>query len=188
MIRPWRVLASRHVVADRWIRVRADHCQTAEGVDIDPFYVLEYPDWVQIVAISPQQEVLLIRQYRHGVGQTSLELPAGAVDAADPNVLAAAERELLEETGCKGRAGRVVHCSAVNPANHTNRLHTVLITEVEAVQAPAQDPTEVIEVVWTPRDAALAAACSGAIPALQAASLLAGYMTLGWLVAPVIMS
>ena len=57
MIRPWRVLASRHVVADRWIRVRADHCQTAEGVDIDPFYVLEYPDWVQIVAISSNSTI-----------------------------------------------------------------------------------------------------------------------------------
>ena len=181
MILPWRVLTSRYVVADRWIRLRADRCQTADGVDIDPFYVLEYPDWVQVVAISPQEQVLLIRQYRHGVAETSLELPAGAIDDADADILAAAERELLEETGCRGQSARLVHSSAVNPANHANRLHTVLITDVEALQKPAQDPTEIIEVMWTSRPAALAAACSGAIPALQAASLMVAYMSLGWL-------
>ena len=60
-LRPWRVQASRLALVDRWIRVRADDCLTAEGVEVAPFYVLEYPDWVHVVAVSPDQQILLIR-------------------------------------------------------------------------------------------------------------------------------
>ena len=179
-LRPWRVQASRLVLVDRWIRVRADDCRTAEGVEVAPFYVLEYPDWVHVVAVSPDQQILLIRQYRHGVAAMSLELPAGGIDAAE-DPLTAATRELLEETGCRGKRPRTVHSSPVNPASHSNRVHTVLIEGVQEMAAPAQDPTEVIESLWVSREAAYAAACSGELPALQAASLLAAYAQLGWL-------
>ncbi len=121
-LRPWHVRASRYVLVDRWLRARADDCVTAEGADVAPFYVLEYPDWVHVVAVSPDQQILLIRQCRPGVGAISLELPAGAIDSAEDPAMAAA-RELFEETGCRGASAQPVHSSPANPASHTNKIH-----------------------------------------------------------------
>ena len=64
----WRVTGSRYVHKDRWIAVRADDCVTEDGVSVAPYYVLEYPDWVEIVALDADDNLLLVRQYRHGVG------------------------------------------------------------------------------------------------------------------------
>ncbi len=102
---PWTVERSFHVVKDRWISLRADTCRTREGVSIDPFYVLEYPDWVQIVAIDEDDKLILVEQYRHGLEIISLELPTGGMEAQDGDPLSAARRELAEENGL--RIGRL---------------------------------------------------------------------------------
>jgi hypothetical protein len=68
---PWRVKASRHIHKDRWISVRADDCITADGVDVSPFYVLEYPDVVLVLAITADNQIILVRQYRHGLGDVT---------------------------------------------------------------------------------------------------------------------
>jgi len=170
----WRVTASRHVLKDRWISVRADDCLTIENVAIAPFYVLEYPDWVHIVALGPDDSVLLVRQYRHGQGGFSLEIPAGAMDEADADPLAAARRELLEETGCAGDLV-LVGVTSPNPSTHANRVHTVVARNVVRVAEPSADPTERIEVVWTPVATALRQATNGEMTAaIQVASLLVG--------------
>ena len=80
---PWRTLSSTSVVRDRWIDVRADRCVTPSGVEISPYYVLRYPDWVHVVALTPERGLVLVRQYRHGAGQWFLELPAGGLDGRD---------------------------------------------------------------------------------------------------------
>jgi len=180
-LRPWRVERSRRLVDDRWLRLRADDCVTADGQAVSPFYVLEYPDWVHVVAVSPDDRILLIEQYRHGIGQVSLELPAGAIDAEDADPIAAARRELAEETGCEGGAAQLLPASAVNPASHTNRAQTVVIRDVVRTQAPAFDPGEDIEAFWACPEEALAHASAGRIPGLQAASLAAAFLALGWL-------
>jgi hypothetical protein len=79
----WHIVKSETLIKDRWIDLRADACVTSSGVDIAPYYVLAYPDWVHVVAITPDDQLVLVRQYRHGVGEILLELPAGAVEAAD---------------------------------------------------------------------------------------------------------
>lgn len=170
----WRVTASRHVLKDRWISVRADDCLTDENVVIAPFYVLEYPDWVHIVALDLDDNVLLVRQYRHGQGDFSLEIPAGAIDETDADPLAAARRELLEETGCTGDLA-LVGVTAPNPSTHANRIHTVVARNVVRVAEPLVDPTERIETVWTPVATALRQATNGEMmTAIQIASLLIG--------------
>src|SRR5262249_43293025 len=92
----WAVESSTYVLKDRWISVRADTCRTTDGVEISPFYVLEYADWVQIVAVDDQDHVVFVEQYRHGLGITSLELPTGAMEPEDTDSIAAAQRELAE--------------------------------------------------------------------------------------------
>jgi 8-oxo-dGDP phosphatase len=96
---PWKTLSSRYIVRDRWMTLRADRCETGAGVVLDPYYVQEPEDWVQVVAFDSQDRVLLIRRYRHGAGLISTELPCGVVERGETPALAAA-RELLEETGC----------------------------------------------------------------------------------------
>ena len=128
MVRPWQTLASRPVHSDRWIDLRADTCRTPGGTDIAPYYVLTYPDWVHVVALTLGGGIVMVEQYRHGAGAICLELPGGAVDAGDADLLAAARRELREETGFTAAAWKHVSSLYANPAIQTNRVHTVLAT------------------------------------------------------------
>ncbi|MGO4408046.1 NUDIX hydrolase [Bosea sp. RAF48] len=126
MDKKWTTQASRTVIKDRWINLRADDCFTPSGHEVAPFYVLDYPDWVHVVAITPSDELVLVRQYRHGASDFFLELPAGTVDATDTDPTQAASRELEEETGYRAADYRFVTSLYANPGNQTNRVHTYL--------------------------------------------------------------
>ena len=176
----WTVLASRHVHRDRWVSLRADDCLTADGTPVAPYYVFEYPDWVHVVALDEADNLLLVRQYRHGWGGWSVEIPAGMMDAEDPSPLAAAARELLEETGCAAERMEVISITSPNPATHTNRIHTVLARGVRRVQAQSLDATEAIETEWVSLPEALRLARSGEfVTAIQLASLYAALIAAG---------
>ncbi|MGB0581764.1 MAG: NUDIX domain-containing protein, partial [Limisphaerales bacterium] len=82
-LQPWTVSESRHVVTSPWMNLRADVCETADGVKLDPFYVMEAPDWVHIVPFDSDDRLLVTRQYRHGNEQIQWEIPCGMVDEAD---------------------------------------------------------------------------------------------------------
>lgn len=178
---PWRVLSSEHLQRDGWISLRADRCVTDEGVEVVPYYVLEYPDWVHVVAVDQDRRVLLVEQYRHGAAAVTLELPAGRMDSSDASVEATACRELLEETGCAGQDFAVVNSSSPNPASHNNRVHTVLATGVEHREAPVDDPRERLRTTWVSRGEAFSLATQGVLPAMQAASVFSAFQHLGWL-------
>lgn len=157
----WRVRRSRHVFRDRWVSLRADDCVTPTGVEIAPFYVLEYPDWVHVVALDADHHVLLVQQYRHGFGGVTLELPGGMMDAQDGDPLTTAARELVEETGYTAASFRLLASLSPNPATHTNRLHVVLGQVAQLVQEPCLDAGENIVVVRIPAVEALQMALKG---------------------------
>ncbi len=142
MALPWRTLSSRTLLQDRWIDLRADDCETAGGVRIAPYYVLGYPDWVHVVAITQDQHVVLVEQYRHGAGITSLEPPGGVVDAGDADVIAAGQRELREESGFAADDFQLVASLYANPATQPNRNHTVLATGCRRVGNPQLEAGE----------------------------------------------
>ncbi len=148
---------------------------TPSGVEIAPFYVLEYPDWVHVVAIDAENHVLLVRQYRHGYGGTSLELPGGMVDAEDASPLAAAARELTEETGYASETLRLLASLSPNPATHTNRVHVVLAQPVRCTGPALPEPGEDITLVRLPAAEAAAMALSGdMVPAQHVGMLMIG--------------
>jgi 8-oxo-dGTP pyrophosphatase MutT (NUDIX family) len=174
-VAPWNITASRHVLKDRWISVRADDCRTSEGKEIAPFYVLEYPDWVQVVAIDTEDNVILVEQYRHGLGIISLELPAGAIESTDASPLIAGARELQEETGYGGPSWQCAGRLSPNPASHNNLCHVVVALNVSFQRAVIDDPTERVRVVRVPIRAAIDLAMSGGIvQAMHVASMFLG--------------
>ena len=175
----WTVRRSRHVLRDRWISVRADDCYTPAGVDVSPYYVLEYRDFVHVLALDQEDQVVLARQYRHGLGEVCLELPGGIMDAGEADPIEAAIRELREETGFSGGQFGRLATLAVNPANFSNRLHLVGARGV--VAGPAQpDTAEEIEVVLVARAEARRLALSGAIMNAQHVGLLLLGLSTDW--------
>src|SRR6188474_2464273 len=143
-ITPWKVLQSNYLRND----VRVDKCETSNGKIIEPL-VLEYGTWVTTVALTQHQEVLLIKQYRHGAQKIIWELPGGAVDE-DEKPITAAKRELLEETGYSSdniiEIGRV----SPNPASHTNLMYAYIALDAKRVGSQALDEIEEIEVYPIP--------------------------------------
>jgi 8-oxo-dGTP pyrophosphatase MutT (NUDIX family) len=150
-LKHWRVTASKVVLADRWIRVRADSCLAPSGDVVDPFYVLEYSDWVHVVALTDDDHLVMNRQYRHAAGEVHLELPGGVMDAADAgDPIVAGRREFREETGHAAREFRRVISLRPNPATHTNRVHTVLALGAHPDGAQSFDNGEEIAVERIP--------------------------------------
>jgi 8-oxo-dGTP pyrophosphatase MutT (NUDIX family) len=146
----WEIINSKYVVKDRWLTLRADECRKANGQIIAPYYVLEYPPWVNVLALTPQHNVVLIKQYRHGVRQVILELPGGAVDEQDASILDAAQRELREETGYEAEEWREGGTFCASPSNHTNTAHCFLAFGARHVTEPQRETSEDIEVVLMP--------------------------------------
>jgi 8-oxo-dGTP pyrophosphatase MutT (NUDIX family) len=181
MVKPWQTLSTRSILTDRWINLRADDCLTQSGKEIAPYYVLSYPDWVFVIALTPDDQIVLVEQYRHGAAATCLEVPAGAIEAKDVGAEAAARRELAEETGFTAEDVRIVSCLYANPANQTNRVHTVLATGCRRVAKPAlEDGEDGLTVHCIPVADVLAGLGSGVLSqSMHVAGLLLGLSAAG---------
>lgn len=146
-IRPWQILDSRYLVSRPWLTARRDTVlNPGNGVVNDEYYVLEYPKWVNIIAITDDDRFVLVRQYRHGLGIIARELCAGVVEQGE-EPLEAARRELLEETGYGGGEWRELMTIGQNPGTCNNLTHCFLARGVKRVDSQHLDATEDIEVV-----------------------------------------
>ncbi len=176
----WNLLNSKYVVKDKWISVRADTCQMPNGKIVEPYYVLEYPTWVNVVALTKNQKIVLVKQYRHGLQKIVLELPSGAVEAEDLSLVAAVKRELLEETGYTSDNFIETGILSPNPANHNNLTHCFLATNVEKIADLNLDDTEQIDVLVLPLEKVIEEIESGILlQALHISSLFLALKNLG---------
>lgn len=149
MIKPWSHVRSQSRQSYRVFSVRTDITRSPRtGLEHD-FFVIESNDWVNIIPLTDDQHVIMVRQYRHGSKEITLEIPGGLLDPGDTPE-EAARRELLEETGY--RAGKWLKLGDLspNPAIFNNRCHLFLAQTMEKVSDPEPDQTEDIEVVSVP--------------------------------------
>lgn len=126
------------------------------------FVIVSAPDWVNVVAHTTDDRLVLVNQFRYGIDAFSWEVPGGVIDAGEDPV-AAGVRELLEETGYAGERARLLASVHPNPAFLNNRCHLVLVEECRLVSPPAWDPDEEIEVAAVPTSEVYARARSGGI-------------------------
>jgi 8-oxo-dGTP pyrophosphatase MutT (NUDIX family) len=126
--------------------VEGAHPQTGA---IKRFSVIECVDWVNVIALTPEDRVVLIRQFRAGTNTICLEIPGGMVDAGEAPEIAAA-RELEEETGYTADVWRHLGTSAPNPAIQSNRLHSYLALDARPTRPTRFDSSEVIAIDTAP--------------------------------------
>lgn len=158
----WKVYSSRYLLKRPWLRLREDHVVLPSGVEMEEFHVAEYPDWACVLCLTAGRQMVLAEQYRHGVAQLSLELPAGAIDRNE-QPLDAARRELLEETGYEAKDWTLLGRCAQDPGRQNNFAHLFLAQDAERVAAPKPDRGEQIVVRLFELDEAVRLAESGAI-------------------------
>lgn len=179
-LKPWTIRSSRTIVKDKWIDLTAESCVTPRGELIEPFYLLKPRDWCCIMAIDAEDHVIFVRQYRHGIRATSLELPGGVIDEVDASPATAAARELMEETGYGCGPAETVGTFSANPHNHTNFMHVFLARGAARCRAPNPDFGEALAIERHPVGSIDGLIRSGAIVhGLQIAALVQCLHALG---------
>jgi 8-oxo-dGTP pyrophosphatase MutT (NUDIX family) len=141
-IMPWRRTGDRTVLRDRWIHLRAERWETPRGVSLDPWWMLDWPNLVHVVALTPDDRLVLVRQFRPGAGLVTLELPGGIIESGESDPVAAGRREFTEETGYTALEFRHLVDLPPDPAHCSNRLHFVLALGCSPERQQVLDPGE----------------------------------------------
>ena len=141
----WETVSSEYIFRRPWLTVRHDKVKLPDGRINPEFYVLEYPDWVNVIAITEDGHIVMERQYRQGLGKTCYEIPAGVMEKGE-NAEEAARRELEEETGYGGGEWKEIMLISGNCSTTSNLTHCFLATGVRKISAQHLDSTEDLSV------------------------------------------
>ena len=142
----WKVLESEYLYHEPWLTIRKEKCELPDGRIMPAYYTLEYPSWVSAFALTKDNKVVMVKQYRHGLGVVSTELPGGVVDK-DETPEEAIKRELKEETGYEFSSFEFLGKISPNPATSNNYMHMFLAKNGEEIHDQNLDDTEDVEVV-----------------------------------------
>lgn len=163
-MKPWKVLEKKILLERRWLTIFEERVELPNGAVIDEFHVARQPDWTAVLAVTGQgrahDEVILVEQYRHGLGRGSLELPAGVVDTGESPMLAA-QRELREETGYAADSWQPLIVLAPEPARATHRGHFFFASGARPAGPAQPESSEVIAVRRLPVGALMSKIESG---------------------------
>jgi 8-oxo-dGTP pyrophosphatase MutT (NUDIX family) len=142
MIHSWKKLDSKSLSDFRIFSVRSDRRVSPRTQAEHSFYVIDCANWVNVIAITPDQQLVMIEQFRHGTETVELEIPGGMIDPEDASPLEAGVRELREETGYAGERARVLGDIYPNPAIMSNTCYTVLVENCRCVHPCQFDNAE----------------------------------------------
>ena len=143
--RPFKVLESEYLSNRPWFTVRRERVELPTGAIVPEWYIFEFPDWVNVIAITKEGKFVMISQYRHALGRTNYELSAGCCEEGETPE-ESARRELLEETGYGGGVWHELMCLSPNPTNHTNHSYTFLAEGVVRMQEQHAEESEDIDI------------------------------------------
>ena len=145
----WEVLDSTYISHHQYFTARRDRCRRPDGVIVPEYFVVELPPSVCVVALTEEKDVVMIRQYRHPIDESILEIPGGFIDPGE-DPAAAARRELLEETGYAFQEMIPLGKIAANPGLLNNYTYLFLATGGKKIQGQHLDPNEEIEILLKP--------------------------------------
>jgi 8-oxo-dGTP pyrophosphatase MutT (NUDIX family) len=144
-LRHWTIRSSTYRVDEPFLRVRSDTVELPNGTVIEGYFVRESRGFAIVAAVTPDERIVLVRQYKHGIGQIVLELPAGMIDPGEsPD--ACAVRELAEETGYTGDPPELLRALFADPTSSNASFYVYLIRNATPQFAQALDATEAIEI------------------------------------------
>lgn len=144
-IEKWKILDSTYIIQRPWLTARCDKVELPSGIVHPEYYVLEYPTWINVIAVTKDGMFVMVEQYRHGLQDVFTELVAG-VSEKDEEPLETAKRELLEETGYGNGVWRQFSVLSQNPGSTNNLTYTFLARDVEKISEQHLDETEDISV------------------------------------------
>lgn len=141
----WDIVKSEYLHRRPWLTVRQDTVRLPNGTVYDEYYVLEYPTWINVIALTPEGKFVMVKQYRHGLGIVATELCAGVAEKGEQPI-EAAKRELLEETGFGGGEWELQTVLCANPGSQNNLSYSFIARGVERIAEQHLDATEDIQV------------------------------------------
>ena len=142
MIKPWQTVGSTAQGDYRIFTIRSDRKVSPRTGQEHDFYVIDCPSWVNVIALTPDRQLVMVEQYRHGSNTVELEIPGGMIDPSDASPVAAGLRELREETGYEGENARLIGEVFPNPAIMNNTCYTVLVENCRCLHAVEFDGAE----------------------------------------------
>ena len=158
----WQKLGARTVARTRIFDVQSVDFRHPARPRAQDFFVISAPDWVNVVALTPDRQLVLVRQFRYGTNDFSLEIPGGVMDPGE-DAITAGVRELREETGYVGTNARLLGRVHPNPAMQDNRCHLVLVEEARREAGLDWDADEEFEIMTRPVDEVYQLAYAGGI-------------------------
>ena len=142
MIKPWPTFGSTHVGDFRIFKLRNDRKLSPRTQREHDFYVLDSANWVLVLALTPDKQLVMVEQFRHGTNTVELEIPGGVMDKTDTSPLETAVRELREETGYTGENPRLLSTAFANPAILSNTCYAVLLENCRLTHPTEPDSGE----------------------------------------------
>ena len=150
MVKNWEILEKKKAKNYKIFSIWEEKAKNPRNGSIRDIVVLDFPGWISIIPITPEGEVVMVRQFRHGVGKILLEIPGGLMDPQDPDPETAAKRELQEETGYTSYTVTLIGSLYPQPAVQNNLYHIFLAENARKTSEPNFDEGEDLETVLVP--------------------------------------
>ncbi len=150
MIKKWPVLSSKQLADFRIFTVRTDVKRSPRTGAEHDFFVLDTRGWVNVIAVTPDDKLVMVEQYRHGSDTVELEIPGGVMDSDDTSPVLGGQRELREETGYEGDSAEIIGQIFPNPAIMSNTCYTLLVRNCRLAHGVEFDSCEDIHTHLVP--------------------------------------